>query len=87
VRIAREWWIKREGAIKFNNSQGEGTFYATLTGLTLEKQRELGASFMAIEANGKTCFENKYLDKKAIIEFIDFSKDLKPEKPNCRGWK
>lgn len=87
VSFAIEWWQAKKGfADIVRNNYSNGKFYAKLKGLTEEEQKQLGREFVTIESNGKTRFENHYLGKKAIIEFLDISNDMKPQKANCKGW-
>lgn len=87
VSYAVEWWQTKKGFAEIMRSNySSGRFYAKLKGLTEDEQRKLGRDFVIIEANGKTRFDNYYSGKKVIIEFLDFSRDMKPEKANCKGW-
>jgi len=87
VKHAVSWWQLKKGLANIDrNNYKDGKFFAKLKGLTEEEQRKLGREFTTIEANGKTKFENRYLGKKVTIEFLDFSKDMKPEKANCKSF-
>lgn len=87
VNYAVEWWQTKNGYANIDrNNYKNGKFFAKLKGLTEDEQRKLGREFIVIEANGKTRFENRYLGKKVTIEFLDFSKEMRPEKANCKSF-
>jgi hypothetical protein len=86
VANANEWWFHRTGKSSIEKRNKDHTFCAKFKGLTETEQRSLGNEFQVIEANGKTGFENHYLGRMVEIEFLNFSVDGKPEKPNCKGF-
>lgn len=84
ISNANAWWFHKNGKSSAEPRNKDLTFSAKFKGMTEVEQRLLGAEFQEVEANGKTRFENRYLGKKVEIEFLNFSVDGKPEKPNCK---
>ena len=84
ISNANAWWFHKSGKSSVEPRNKDLTFSAKFKGMTEVEQRLLGEEFQRVEANGKTRFENRYLGKKVEIEFLNFSVDGKPEKPNCK---
>ena len=87
VRNANDWLMAKNGSTSVDIRNRDMTFGAKFKGISEADQRKLGVEFQIIEGNGKTRFENQYLGRMATIEFLNFSLDGKPEKPNCLGFQ
>ena len=73
----------RKGTIIYiceTNQEPKKKFNVTVKGMSIDKQKEMYNKMSEIEDNGQTYFENNYKDKMATIEYLDLSKDGKPQK-------
>jgi len=62
------------------NKEPKKLFNVKVKGFSLDKQKEIFQQMSEIQNNNKTYFENNYKNKFATIEYLDLSKDGKPQK-------
>lgn len=73
----------RKGTIIYiceTNQKPKKTFNVTVKGMSINRQKDIYNNMRNVEDNGKTYFENNYKNKMATIEYLDLSKDGKPQK-------
>jgi len=75
---------KNAGALMIICETKDGKCFPVTPALTIETRMELAKKMPMIESNGKSYFDNKWKDKKIIVEFEELSIDKIPQRARTK---